>query len=88
LQDVRLLNNEIQIAVLTENDLKGAIHFAQELSAFSINPYYGLLTPENVIAIQDLGFEVHTWTVNEIDDIEKIKFLNVNAIISDFPDRI
>jgi glycerophosphoryl diester phosphodiesterase len=38
--------------------------------------------------MQEEGFQVFAWTVNEPEDIQKIKSFNVNGIISDFPDRI
>ncbi len=88
LQQVRFLNNEIQIGVLTATDLDLAFAFAKFIKAKTINPYFHLLNEENVAKIQEKGFEIHTWTVNEIQDIEKIKALKVDAIISDFPDRI
>jgi glycerophosphoryl diester phosphodiesterase len=34
------------------------------------------------------GLQVFAWTINEPEDIEKIKSFKVNGIISDFPDRI
>jgi glycerophosphoryl diester phosphodiesterase len=46
-----------------------------------------LLTAENTAKLwrKDSKF---SWTVNEPEDIKKIKSFNVNGIISDFPDRI
>jgi glycerophosphoryl diester phosphodiesterase len=46
-----------------------------------------LLTAENTAKLQEKGFQVFL-TVNEPEDIKKIKSFNVNGIISDFPDRI
>ncbi len=88
LQQVRFLNDKIQIGVLTATDLDLAFAFAKFIKAKTINPYFHLLTQENVAKIQEKGFEIHTWTVNEIEDIEKMKSLKVDGIISDFPDRI
>jgi glycerophosphoryl diester phosphodiesterase len=88
LLEVKALNKNIKIGVLTENNIDEALSFAKQIDAFSVNPYFKLLTPENVRKIQKSGFEVHTWTVNSIEDITFVKSLQVNAIISDFPDRI
>jgi glycerophosphoryl diester phosphodiesterase len=54
----------------------------------SIHPDYHLLTAENTAKLQEKGFQVFPWTVNEPKDLKKIKSFNVNGIISDFPDRI
>lgn len=88
LQQVRFLNDKIQIGVLTSTNLNLAIAFAKFIKAKTINPYFHLLNEENVAKMQEKGFEIHTWTVNEIEDIEKMKSLKVDGIISDFPDRI
>jgi glycerophosphoryl diester phosphodiesterase len=88
LQQVRFINDEIQIGVLTSTDLDLAFAFAKFIKAKTINPYFHLLTQENVAKIQEKGFKIYTWTVNEIEDIEKMKSLKVDGIISDFPDRI
>lgn len=88
LEEIHLLNPKIRIGVLTEVDIEKAIKQAQNINAFSIHPYYRLLTKENVILMQKQGFEVYPWTVNSTTEILKIKSYNVNGIISDFPDRI
>jgi glycerophosphoryl diester phosphodiesterase len=88
LLEVKNSNKNIKIGVLTENDIDGALLFAHEIKAFSINPYFKLLTISNVKNIQKSGFEVHTWTVNSVEDITFVKKLGLNSIISDFPDRI
>ena len=88
LQQVRFLNDEIQIGVLTDTDLDLALAFAKFIQAKSIHPYFHMLTEENVSRIQSKGLQVFAWTVNEREDIEKIINCKVNGIITDFPNRI
>jgi glycerophosphoryl diester phosphodiesterase len=88
LQQVNLLNSKIAIGVLTETNLELALAFAKFIQAKSIHPYFHLINEENTARIQEQGFQVFPWTVNEIEDIKKIKTYNVNGIISDFPDRL
>jgi glycerophosphoryl diester phosphodiesterase len=88
LEEAQLLNPKIRIGVLTEEAIDEAVAFAKKIKAYSINPNYRLLTKENVALMQDKCFKVFTWTVNSIEDIQKIKSFNVDGIISDFPDRI
>ena len=88
LEEAQLLNPKIRIGVLTEDSIKEVLSFAKKTKAFSIHPNYKLLTKENVVLMQENGFDVFTWTVNSIEDIQKIKSFNINGIISDFPDRI
>ena len=88
LQEVRSLDSQIQIGVLTEDSLDDALAFAKKIKAYSIHPDYRLLSKENVVLMQQNGFQVFPWTVNKFEDLQKIKSYNVNGIISDFPDRI
>ncbi|MBF4492092.1 glycerophosphodiester phosphodiesterase [Flavobacterium sp. JLP] len=88
LQEVHNLNSNIPIGVLTETDLNLALAFAETIKAKAIHPYYHLLNSENVLQMQEKGFLVLPWTVNIEEDIQKIKNLKVNGIITDFPDKI
>jgi glycerophosphoryl diester phosphodiesterase len=88
LSEVKSINKNIKIGVLTENDIDSALVFAKKIDAFCINPYFKLLNTENVQLIKKEGFQIHTWTVNSFEDITFVKSLQVNTIISDFPDRI
>ncbi|UFH35996.1 glycerophosphodiester phosphodiesterase [Flavobacterium acetivorans] len=88
LQQIRFLNDEIPIGILTETNLDLALAFAKFIQAKSIHPHFHLLTKENTKRMQEKGFQVFPWTVNEQEDLKKIKSFNVNGIITDFPDRI
>jgi glycerophosphoryl diester phosphodiesterase len=88
LEEATRLNPKIQIGVLSEESIDDALAFAKKIKAFSIHPDYVLLTKENVVLLQESGFEVFPWTVNSKEAILKIKSFNVNGIISNFPDTI
>ncbi|KQB38507.1 glycerophosphodiester phosphodiesterase [Flavobacterium aquidurense] len=88
LQETSNLNSKIKIGVLTEEDLDKALAFAELIKAHAIHPDYQLLNSENVKQIQEKGFLVLPWTVDDIEDIQKIKSYKVDGIISDFPDRL
>jgi glycerophosphoryl diester phosphodiesterase len=88
LKEVRSLNSKIPIGILTYTDLDLAIAFAKFIKAEAIHTHFHLLTKENTKQIQENGQLVFPWTVNEIEDIQKMKLFNVNGIISDFPDRV
>ncbi|WP_035668506.1 glycerophosphodiester phosphodiesterase family protein [Flavobacterium sp. 83] len=88
LQQVAFLNDKIHIGVLTETNLDLALAFAKFIQAKSIHPHFHLLTKENTAKMQEKGLQVFPWTINEIEDIQKIKTFNVNGIITDFPNRI
>jgi glycerophosphoryl diester phosphodiesterase len=88
LKEIREANPEIPLGVLTETDLELAIGFSQSIKAETIHPYFHLLTIENTRQMQEMGFGVFPWTVNESEDLERLKSFGVNGIITDFPDRL
>jgi glycerophosphoryl diester phosphodiesterase len=88
LRALRKLNPDVAIAVLTEDeDPTTTIPVAKELNAVAVNPWFKTLTAENVQKIQDAGFKVYTYTVNEIEDINRMKEFGVNGIFINYPER-
>ena len=88
LQEIHLMNPRIKLGVLTSTDIDLSVDFAQFIKAKSIYPHFHLLNIENTKQMQEHGFQVFAWTVNELEDIQKIKMFQVNGIITDFPDKI
>ncbi|WP_350289928.1 glycerophosphodiester phosphodiesterase family protein [uncultured Croceitalea sp.] len=87
LRKMRNSNPDIAIAVLTEENPLDAIPIAKELNAIAVNPWYKKLTAENTKQIQKEGFKVFTYTVNEPEDIAKMKEFGVDGIFTNYPDR-
>ena len=88
LKEMRKYNSDVAIAVLTEEDPVEAIPVAKELNAVAINPYFKKLDEEKAEAIHNAGFKIYTWTVNESADIEAMKNVGVDGIITNFPERV
>ncbi len=88
LQQIHNSNPKIPIGILTETNLDLAISFANNISAKAIHPHFTLLNPANTKKIQDHNLLVFPWTVNEQEDLDRLKTYNVNGIITDFTDRI
>jgi glycerophosphoryl diester phosphodiesterase len=51
------------------------------------SPHYKLLDSMKVAKIQQSGMKVIPWTVNEQADIDKVKKMKVDGIITDYPER-
>jgi len=88
LKRIKKVNPEIPIGVLTQASVEQAIHWADQLSAKAIHPHFSLLTEDNCREAQEKGYAIFTWTVNEEDDIRRVKALGINGIISDYPNRL
>ncbi len=88
LSELRNLDSDVKIALITGEDPLKAISTALTLNAIAKNPNYKKLNQENVKKIFSSGLKIYTWTVNSQLDIIKVKDLKVNGIITDFPERI
>ncbi|WP_336067319.1 glycerophosphodiester phosphodiesterase family protein [Mesoflavibacter sp. CH_XMU1404-2] len=88
LEAVYNFDERMSLGVLTKASVNASIRFAKTINAVAIHPNFALLSKNNVKEAQDEGFKVNAWTVNDFESIERIKSYGVDAIISDFPDRI
>lgn len=88
LRAMRKINDAVAIAVLTEENPIDAIPVAKELNAVAINPYFKNLDAAVANEIREAGFKIYTWTVNEPADIDAMKQINVDGIITNFPERV
>ncbi len=82
------INKNIPLGILTQASVTQAWEWAEEFSAKAIHPHYSLLTESNVKKAQQAGLKVYTWTINDTEDIARIKTYNVDGILSDFPELL
>ena len=80
---------EISLSYLTKKDPD----IESILSSLSFtpawwSPNYSAVTPENVAYCHSLGIKVVPWTVDEPEDIRRMAECGVDAIISNYPDRL
>lgn len=57
--------------------------------ALQIPEFYGsrqLVVGESIAAAHTVGLEVHVWTVNRAEDIQRLLALGVDGVMSDFPE--
>ena len=51
------------------------------------SPYFRLLSQDKIARLHEQGVRVIPWTVNQRDDMERLKKWGVDGIITDYPDR-
>ncbi len=87
---LRKINAEVPIAILTTESQSPieALATAKAFNFIAINGYHTTLTTENVSQIHQEGYKVFAWTVNKPEDIQRMKLLGVDAIVSDYPERV
>ena len=88
LSTIANLDANINCGVLTETAIEEALIFAKKIKAKSIHPEFKLLTVENTKQIKQADFKVFAWTVNAPETIKKMRFLGVDGVFCDYPDRI
>ena len=81
---------EVNLSYLTEKDEKEIAEILANLSFTPRwwSPHYSVVTPENVAYCHALGIKVVPWTVDKPEDILRMKECGVDAIISNYPDRL
>lgn len=90
LLEFRNTNKDVPIAILVDSLYKIdiAIKLAKEINAFAINPNNEFLTKEIVKKVQSFNIKVYPYTINDLSSIKRMKSMGVDAIITDFPERI
>ena len=85
---MRKLDEKVALGILSKASVTEAIELGKLLKASAIHPSLGIITRDNVKASHKAGFNVNVWTVNEPEDIQRMREFGVDGIISDFPDRL
>ena len=88
LQKIQLLQPRIQIGFLIYGR---PLHFLQSLrsvSAFSLHTSQDFIDQTLVNEAHQSGLKVFVYTVNRIDELERLIPLGIDGVFSDFPDRI
>ncbi len=84
----RTLNRSIPLGVLISEQQFNYAQITKELSAKAVIPEYLLVNEKYVNDAHERGLQVMVWTVNEKNNIARMKQMGVDGIISNFPDRL
>jgi len=66
----------------------GFSEFAKKINVKYVNLCIEFINQDFVDDSHKRGLKVFVWTVNDFDDIERVKNLNIDGIFSNFPDRL
>ncbi|MFT7611636.1 MAG: glycerophosphoryl diester phosphodiesterase [Parvicellaceae bacterium] len=83
LSEIQKLNPKLKVVLVTEKET-----LLPDLKLDAIAPNHQIINERNINEWKDKGLQIFCWTVNELKDIRKCSNLNVDAIISDYPNRL
>jgi glycerophosphoryl diester phosphodiesterase len=86
LQVLREKYPRMKTSLLVEN-LSGMTHNLNKLGFVPeiYSPYYKLVTPKLVQNSHKLGMKVIPWTINDLNQMKRLKEMGVDGLISDYP---
>jgi glycerophosphoryl diester phosphodiesterase len=82
-------NEVIALFVLSKVLLEAA--YSPAAQAVQVPEYRSglhVLTPRFVDAAHNRNLQVHAWTINDVNDMQRMLALDVDGIITDYPDRL
>jgi glycerophosphoryl diester phosphodiesterase len=81
---------KVPIGVLTSKRADTTAEALQEFSAYAdwFNPSYGIVTKELVNQVHTLGMQIGSWTVRSQEAADFLFEMEVDAIITDYPDYV
>jgi glycerophosphoryl diester phosphodiesterase len=78
----------IALAVLSEQDMPGAIHMAHQLKAERIHLSAQMATPEVIATMHANGFQVAFYTVDTPEEMGNLLRWGADALFTNRPDRL
>ena len=88
LKEFKKIMPNIKIGALIVGIPENYSEFAEKLGAYCVNLSIEFINQEFVDDAHKRNLKVFVYTVNDLDDINKMKLLGVDGIFSNFPDRI
>jgi len=82
------LNPKVKIGVLIKGTPIGFAEFAEKVNAYSVHLSLEFINKEFVEDAHKRGMKVFVWTVNDTDEMQRMKELGIDGVFSNFPDRI
>jgi len=83
LAEIQKLDASIKTVFLIENESP-----MPNLHLHAIAPHYKIINNENVSEWRTKDLQIFCWTVNDLTDIRKCANLDIDAVISDYPNRL
>ncbi|MBQ6735811.1 MAG: glycerophosphodiester phosphodiesterase [Lachnospiraceae bacterium] len=83
----KALAPHIRCGLLSDSWLIDAGAYVKKAGVEYYHPIFNNMTPEYVKDLRDNGIGINVWTVNEPEDVRRMRSVGVDAVIGNFPDR-
>lgn len=87
LMNIKNQFSDIRLAYLVSKMDKPSITKASENGFFAIAPNVITITKELVSYAHSCGLDVHAWTVNELEDMKRMKSIGVDGMFTNYLDE-
>ena len=95
LRKIRILDRNIQLGLIIAPKKRWdylfvpiVLFFSFFLKLHSINSHYLLLTKRRMRLMRRLKLKVFTWVINNEEEFQKVKQLEVDGVVTDYPNLI
>ncbi len=78
---------EVQIGLLMGENFVDIPDYPKRLAAMAVHPPVGALKKEYIDQCHEYGLKVHTWTVDNRDQMREVIKMGADAFITDCPDN-
>lgn len=85
---MKALDAKIPCGFLSETWILDVGSYVESHRVEAYHPQFSMLTDSETADLKAHGREINTWTVNSPEDIREMIRLQVDGIISNFPDRV
>ncbi len=75
-------------ALIENTRPENAVAVCREAKSLFYHPRHNLVLPQDMAALREAGVRVNVWTVNAIEDMQRVFGLGVAGIITDYPKRL
>jgi len=88
LKEIKNISPKTATGILYMAGLFEPWNYAKAIDAQALHPYFRTLVPELVLEAKARGLQVNPFTVNEPDHIAAMLAMNVDGIITNYPERV
>jgi glycerophosphoryl diester phosphodiesterase len=88
LKKIKDLDGDVRIGPLIKEIPEGNAAFAEEMEAFSVHVSLKTINRPFVEDAHRRGLKVYVYTVNKLNDIERMRSLGVDGVFTNYPERV